>query len=50
MTRGIRIGRPNDSVPMGLLSLFLVGTLVSEPSGAEEERQKLLSKVMRRAQ
>ena len=30
------------NVPMGLLSLFLVGTLVSEPSGAEEERQKLL--------
>ena len=27
---------------MGLLSLFLVGSLVSEPSGAEEERQKLL--------
>lgn len=32
------------NVPMGLLSLFLVGTLVKEPSGAEEERQKLLSK------
>ena len=30
------------NVPMGLLSLFLVGTLVSEPSGAEEEREKLL--------
>jgi len=35
------------NVPMGLLSLFLVGTLVSEPSGAEEERQKLLSKGLR---
>jgi MFS transporter, DHA2 family, multidrug resistance protein len=32
------------NVPMGLLSLFLVGTLVNEPSGAEEERQRLLSK------
>jgi MFS transporter, DHA2 family, multidrug resistance protein len=32
------------NVPMGLISLFLVGTLVSEPSGAEEERQRLLSK------
>jgi DHA2 family multidrug resistance protein len=32
------------NVPMGLLSLFLVGTLVGEPSGAEEERRKLLSK------
>ncbi|MET4186750.1 DHA2 family multidrug resistance protein [Bradyrhizobium sp. JR7.2] len=32
------------NVPMGLLSLFLVGTLVKEPSGAEEEREKLLSK------
>jgi MFS transporter, DHA2 family, multidrug resistance protein len=30
------------NVPMGLLSLFLVGTLVGEPSGAEQERQKLL--------
>ena len=30
------------NVPMGLLSLFLVGTLVSEPSGAEEERARLL--------
>jgi MFS transporter, DHA2 family, multidrug resistance protein len=29
------------NVPMGLLSLFLVGTLVSEPSSAEEERQEL---------
>ena len=32
---------------MGLLSLFLVGTLVKEPSGAEEEREKLLSKGLR---
>jgi DHA2 family multidrug resistance protein len=32
------------NVPMGLISLFLVGTLVGEPSGAEEERQRLLSK------
>lgn len=30
------------NVPMGLISLFLVGTLVSEPSGAEKERKKLL--------
>lgn len=35
------------NVPMGLLSLFLVGTLVKEPSGAEEERQELLSKGLR---
>ncbi|MDN3276946.1 DHA2 family efflux MFS transporter permease subunit [Frankia sp. RB7] len=35
------------NVPMGLLSLFLVGTLVKEPSGAEEERKKLLSKGLR---
>src|SRR5215469_16038893 len=35
------------NVPMGLLSLFLVGTLVNEPSGAEEERQRLLSKGLR---
>jgi DHA2 family multidrug resistance protein len=35
------------NVPMGMLSLFLVGTLVKEPSGAEEERQKLLSKGLR---
>jgi DHA2 family multidrug resistance protein len=35
------------NVPMGLLSLFLVGTLVKEPSGAEEEREKLLSKGLR---
>lgn len=35
------------NVPMGLLSLFLVGMLVNEPSGAEEEREKLLSKGLR---
>ncbi|MGX4773291.1 DHA2 family efflux MFS transporter permease subunit [Bradyrhizobium guangdongense] len=35
------------NVPMGLLSLFLVGTLVKEPSGAEEEREELLSKGLR---
>ncbi len=35
------------NVPMGLLSLFLVGTLVSEPSGAEEERRKLLERGLR---
>jgi MFS transporter, DHA2 family, multidrug resistance protein len=35
------------NVPMGLLSLFLVGTLVNEPSGAEEERQRLLSNGLR---
>ncbi|MBB4365942.1 DHA2 family multidrug resistance protein [Bradyrhizobium sp. CIR18] len=35
------------NVPMGLLSLFLVGTLVKEPSDAEEEREKLLSKGLR---
>ena len=35
------------NVPMGLISLFLVGTLVSEPSGSEEERQRLLSKGLR---
>ncbi|MCK1368401.1 DHA2 family efflux MFS transporter permease subunit [Bradyrhizobium sp. 4] len=35
------------NVPMGLLSLFLVGTLVKEPSSAEEEREKLLSKGLR---
>src|SRR5438045_4843541 len=29
------------NVPMGLLSLFLVRTLLSEPSGAKEEREKL---------
>jgi DHA2 family multidrug resistance protein len=35
------------NVPMGLLSLSLVGMLVKEPSGAEEERQKLLNKGLR---
>ena len=35
------------NVPMGLLSLFLVGTLVKEPSGAEQEREKLLQKGLR---
>lgn len=35
------------NIPMGLLSLFLVGTMVSEPSGAEQERKKLLSKGLR---
>ncbi|MBO4224772.1 DHA2 family efflux MFS transporter permease subunit [Bradyrhizobium neotropicale] len=35
------------NVPMGLLSLFLVGTLVNEPSGAEEERRALLRKGLR---
>ncbi|MBV8924155.1 MAG: DHA2 family efflux MFS transporter permease subunit [Bradyrhizobium sp.] len=35
------------NVPMGLISLFLVGTLVSEPSGAEQERRRLLSKGLR---
>lgn len=35
------------NVPMGLLSLFLVGTLVGEPSGAEEERARLLSNGLR---
>lgn len=35
------------NVPMGMLSLFLVGTLVKEPSGAEEERARLLSKGLR---
>src|ERR1700754_4415247 len=35
------------NVPMGLLSLFLVGTLVSEPSGAEQERKRLLSRGLR---
>jgi DHA2 family multidrug resistance protein len=30
------------NVPMGLISLFLVGSLVSEPSDAEEERERLL--------
>jgi DHA2 family multidrug resistance protein len=35
------------NVPMGLISLFLVGMLVNEPSGAEEDRRKLLSKGLR---
>ncbi|QIO35606.1 DHA2 family efflux MFS transporter permease subunit [Bradyrhizobium sp. 1(2017)] len=35
------------NVPMGLLSLFLVGSLVKEPSGAVEERAKLLSRGLR---
>ncbi|WP_024507817.1 DHA2 family efflux MFS transporter permease subunit [Bradyrhizobium sp. ARR65] len=35
------------NVPMGLISLFLVGTLVSEPSGAEEERRELLKNGLR---
>ncbi|MGY4502883.1 DHA2 family multidrug resistance protein [Bradyrhizobium sp. GM24.11] len=35
------------NVPMGLLSLLLVGTLVNEPSSAEEERAELLSKGLR---
>jgi MFS transporter, DHA2 family, multidrug resistance protein len=35
------------NVPMGALSLFLVGTLVSEPSGAEEERARLLKNGLR---
>ncbi|RXH42793.1 DHA2 family efflux MFS transporter permease subunit [Bradyrhizobium zhanjiangense] len=35
------------NVPMGLISLFLVGTLVKEPSGAEEERAELLSRGLR---
>lgn len=35
------------NVPMGLLSLFLVGTLVKEPSSAEQERAELLSKGLR---
>ncbi|WP_407176101.1 DHA2 family efflux MFS transporter permease subunit [Bradyrhizobium sp. STM 3562] len=35
------------NVPMGVISLFLVGTLVSEPSGAEEERRELLKNGLR---
>ncbi|HEY0329124.1 MAG TPA: DHA2 family efflux MFS transporter permease subunit [Rhodopseudomonas sp.] len=35
------------NVPMGMLSLLLVGTLVSEPSGAEQERVALLKKGLR---
>lgn len=35
------------NVPMGMLSLFLVGWLVKEPSGAETERKALLKKGLR---
>jgi DHA2 family multidrug resistance protein len=35
------------NVPMGLLSLFLVGSLVGEPSGAEEERERLMQNGLR---
>ena len=35
------------NVPMGLLSLVLVGTLVNEPSSAEEERRELLKNGLR---
>src|SRR5256886_4516445 len=35
------------NVPMGLLSLLLVGSLVSEPSGAEQERARLLKDGLR---
>jgi DHA2 family multidrug resistance protein len=35
------------NLPMGILSLVLVGTLVSEPSGAEEERRRLLRNGLR---
>ncbi len=35
------------NVPMGLISLFLVGTLVNEPSGAEQERAELLRNGLR---
>ena len=35
------------NVPMGMISLLLVGTLVSEPSGAEEERAELLRRGLR---
>jgi MFS transporter, DHA2 family, multidrug resistance protein len=35
------------NVPMGLISLFLVGWLVSEPSGAEQERRALLRRGLR---
>jgi DHA2 family multidrug resistance protein len=35
------------NVPMGLLSLLLVGSLVNEPSGAEEERRELLKNGLR---
>ncbi|MGJ4939277.1 DHA2 family efflux MFS transporter permease subunit [Bradyrhizobium sp. HKCCYLS1011] len=35
------------NLPMGMLSLFLVGTLVGEPSGAEQERARLLENGLR---
>jgi DHA2 family multidrug resistance protein len=35
------------NVPMGLISLFLVGSLVHEPSGAEEDRARLLQHGLR---
>jgi DHA2 family multidrug resistance protein len=35
------------NVPMGMLSLFLVGMLVKEPSGAEEDRARLLKNGLR---
>src|SRR5438874_1602240 len=35
------------NVPMGLISLFLVGTLVNEPSSAEVERERLLKSGLR---
>jgi DHA2 family multidrug resistance protein len=35
------------NVPMGILSLLLVGWLVKEPSGAEQERKALLKKGLR---
>ncbi|MEH2472728.1 DHA2 family multidrug resistance protein [Nitrobacteraceae bacterium AZCC 2161] len=35
------------NVPMGLLSLSLVGSLVNEPSGAEQERRELLRNGLR---
>jgi len=35
------------NVPMGLISLLLVGTLVGEPSSAEEERERLLRRGLR---
>jgi MFS transporter, DHA2 family, multidrug resistance protein len=35
------------NVPMGIISLILVGWLVSEPSGAEQERKKLLKNGLR---
>ena len=35
------------NVPMGMISLLLVGTLVNEPSGAEQERTELLRNGLR---